>query len=64
MSTILKKIAEFLRLKRPEQSGMARMMEMDQQEHHSNDMAAIPAEMEMTQGQHQERQMRGHDNDM
>jgi hypothetical protein len=51
MSTIFRKIAEFFGLKPPEQAAMERMMEMVQQEPQSNDMAAIPGEMEMTQEQ-------------
>jgi hypothetical protein len=60
MSNILKKIGEFLRLQRPEQSAMTKMTEMEpmtemkQQEPQSNDMAPNPGKMEMEQVQPEE----------
>lgn len=64
MSTIFRKIAEFFGLKPPEQVAMEKMMEMEEQEDQSGDMAAMPSEMEMIPVQSEERKKRGQNYDM
>lgn len=59
MSTILRKIADFFGLKPPEQAVIERMIEMEEMEEleaQSNDMAAMPSEMEMVPAHSEERQ--------
>jgi hypothetical protein len=64
MSSIIRKIAEFFGLKSPEQAAMESMMEMEEQEAPSDDMAAMPGAMEMVPVESEERKKRGEGYDM